>query len=662
MIGSKIDRYIIQKELGRGGMGVVYQAWDTKLECTVALKSVTPAFAHDEQARLRILREARTAAALNHPYICKIFDTVEQSSRIYVVMECCEGKTLERAELGIRKAIAVGIEIAEALEEAHAKGIIHRDLKPANVMLARSGHIKIMDFGLAKTLEKATSTPSFHGVESSATVSAEGQLVGTTPYMSPEQLRREDLDFRSDIFSFGVLLYELLTGQRPFYGKTAADTVASILSDEPEPMARYRRGIPQNLENAVRKMVAKHRDSRHQSAAQVRSDLSELLNEESLSQAVSHTSWSKKWLVASTLIILALVSLFAFRFFFKDQTGERRASETEAYPSSAENLEFFNKALRVSAGLSHSDNEQAIRLLEECVRRQPDYAPAHSALALEKLKRFWWYQGSPQLIDEALRHASHARQLDPGWVQAGVVSSIARTLQSSDPQPYLDLARILNERPDQSEATAWLSHFFIKAGDFDLAHELINRLNRMYPGTPYAGSMQALLATRQHAFVLARKQIRDLEFKFPNWDGIPSARAQRAIELQDVNLLQQAIDELVLLNPVDPSIIFWRSYVKSKPGSKLEQADLDTIRPHLEDYEFAALYAQICARQKDTEEALRWLEQSVEKGNYDIVQMRHPDFESLKDDPRFEELKRSLHDKISKMTVEMKPLILKPKK
>lgn len=281
MVGSTLGHYRVLEQLGHGGMGEVYLAHDTNLDRKVALKFLPDALEQDPVAKKRLLREARSAAALDHPYICKVYEIVESEGKTFIAMEHVEGETLaERlaaGPLGTRQAIKVAEEIAEALECAHNGRIIHRDLKPANIMLSTDGHTKVLDFGLAKRGVTETYKP-----DEEATVTAltrGGVTMGTLPYMSPEQARGETVDARSDIFSFGIVLYEMLTGVQPFRKSEPMDTAHAILHDDPSPLARYVDDTPDVLEHVVRKMLAKKPDDRYQIAHEVRTDLAQLRRE-----------------------------------------------------------------------------------------------------------------------------------------------------------------------------------------------------------------------------------------------------------------------------------------------------------------------------------------------------------------------------------------------
>ncbi len=281
LIGRTIAHYRIEEKIGQGGMGEVFLADDTSLHRKVALKFLPPEMQQTEVARKRLLREAHSAAVLDHPFICSIHEVGESEGKDFIVMEYVNGQTLRdrlgRGPLPLKEAIQIAGEVAEALEEAHEKKIIHRDLKPANIMLTRKGHAKVMDFGLAKQLIPPGGIESQE--QSVTTLSRSGMTLGTLAYMSPEQLRGETIDARSDIFSFGLVLYEMLTGVHPFRKESRMDTVAGILDKEPAPLSQYLEKPLEQLQQTVGKMLAKELVRRYSSIGEVRADLA-LLNKQ----------------------------------------------------------------------------------------------------------------------------------------------------------------------------------------------------------------------------------------------------------------------------------------------------------------------------------------------------------------------------------------------
>jgi TolB-like protein/cytochrome c-type biogenesis protein CcmH/NrfG len=349
--GTRLGRYEIRSQIGAGGMGEVYLGEDTQLGRRVAIKLLPTEIVSDEQARKRLVREARAAATLDHPNICSIYEVGEEDGLSFIVMQYLEGETLDvrmkRKSLDLSESLSIATQVADALAEAHTHGIVHRDIKPQNIIITPRGQAKVMDFGLAKAMPPTGVVDTEANTRSLLTTP--GVVLGTVPYMSPEQVRGERIDARSDIFSFGVVLYEMLSGRQPFANDSAAATASAILTHEPLPLARYCTDVPDELQRIVRKCLEKDRERRYQTMRDVAIDLDNCRREHETAQAtvsrgermtggVAVTTaasdvrkrkflLSRGALIAGTLLTLLIGVTLAYLFVFRRATTTARSPE-----------------------------------------------------------------------------------------------------------------------------------------------------------------------------------------------------------------------------------------------------------------------------------------------------------------------------------------------
>lgn len=499
-------------------MGEVYLAEDTKLNRRVALKLLPVDSQVNDQANKRLLREAQAAAKLDHPNICAVHEVAEEDGYTFIVMPYVEGDTLDlrlnRKPLEISESLAIATQVADALAEAHAHGIIHRDIKPSNIIITPRGQAKVMDFGLAK-LSAATVSDSEDSTQ--ALLTTPGMIIGTVPYMSPEQVKGEKLDARSDIFSFGAVLYEMLSGQRAFAAKSNAEIISAILTREPPPVHESLPTAPADLDQVISNCLKKDRRKRYQTMREVLIDLDNLrrtfelevnqvrarseaptsiISKEQLPKATTTASTiqitphsrllnsRRAWLAAAlALAIIAAASLLTLKYY----RGGSSAGATA--PTSAADLALRAKVLMKSE--NQEDNEKAIKVLQTAVAADPNFALAWAELARAYNSKTFYYapEQGKQLNADAQFAVEKALSIDPNLPEAHFVQGVVLWTHGNrfpHEQVVQAYKRALGLNPNLDEAHHQLGLVYFHIGLLDKGWAEIQKAVDLNPGNTYA--------------------------------------------------------------------------------------------------------------------------------------------------------------------------------
>jgi tetratricopeptide (TPR) repeat protein/predicted Ser/Thr protein kinase len=440
-INTTLSHYRIVSKIGAGGMGEVYLAQDTKLNRKVAIKFLPESLTADEQAIKRLVREAQAAARLDHPNICTIHEVSEADGRSFIVMQYIEGETLDsrmkRKPLDLSESLGIAAQVADALAEAHAHGIVHRDIKPSNIMITPRGKVKVLDFGLAKSINADVAVDA--EAQTATLLTQSGVVMGTVPYMSPEQLRGERLDGRSDIFSYGTVLYEIIGGRRPFEAQSLAEITSAILMRDPPPLQSNSNIIPAKLESLILRCLEKEPAQRYQTMVELLVDLDRVRSDRENGSVVAasndaptvrmaidrsrrRVNWrrlaqSRVAAAFGVLVILGLAITGYLRFFRSPTTSNKSITKYESSPA----YDTYLRAKVVIKSESQDEIENAIKLLKQALAIDPQFAPAWAALARAyNIKSFYFSapeEQRKQLNEDAAVAVEKALSLDPNLAE-----------------------------------------------------------------------------------------------------------------------------------------------------------------------------------------------------------------------------------------------------
>ena len=584
MVGQTVSHYRVIEELGSGGMGIIYKAEDQILGRQVALKFLSLS---DNLASARFLREARTASALNHPNICTIYEIGEHEGAPFIAMELLQGQTLEREiagrPLSMGPLLDLAIQIADALDAAHSQGILHRDIKPANLFVTARGQVKVLDFGLAKLLEPAsegaelaTATGGSHNL----LTTQPGTAMGTVAYMSPEQARGLDLDVRTDIFSFGLVLYEMATGERTFQGSTTAVIYDAILNREPTPPVQLNANVPFELQRIIGAAIEKDRDLRYQTIAAMRGDLEKVKSERATSQPSANPASGSRWayesqptgapappavpgpaasISKSSVAIAAGVAALVFGLMFaytRFEASQPPPAAASAVPAIADPAPEEMKASSAPAAVN------SVALAEPPAKKAEEAPPAVDEL--KDTVRVAQAKFDARLYDQALSDLT-----------AGVK---AYPSSPSAPSAYLLLARTYDQQKRPEDAMASYVELRSKFSNAPEAAEGTVALADL--------TLRSKQENRESAAVLL---LNDVILQHPKSPWAPRALLRRAgIEER----LRQRVVDAKLGTSVPAALVSYRMLVENYPTADGQDIALDRLAAMYEDLKRYELMAQ----------------------------------------------------------------------
>ena len=641
--GTRLGSYEVSAPIGAGGMGEVYRARDLKLGRDVAIKVLASSFTRDPERRRRFDREARILAALNHPGIASIYGYEASDGVDALILEFVDGPTLaERLTHGpfdVRDALTIGHQIADALAAAHAKGIIHRDLKPANVKLASDGRVKVLDFGLAKTFDEG-SNDVVQAALPTVTETHAGALLGTVAYMSPEQARGQRIDRQTDVWAFGCVLFEMLTGRLAFDGATTPDVFAQILEHEPQ-LDTLPDRTPAPVRQLIGQCLKKNRTDRLLDLADARLTLQETLNLLSPTPSAPARRFPARWLAVAAVLLIGIGGWIAIPRFMGG-SGEPRLSDGNRPSANAEANAYYERSL-LFGGVGTADHEQAQRMIERALQHDPAFAAARAEFAFFHVVPILSGRSyDASLFYTAETEARRALSNDPRCGRAHSVLALVYLLQGRKELVLGELEQALGENPNDPTALGWSVHFHQLNGDYDRALEQVDRLIRLWPlYWPARLNRGELLREQGDLAGAVREQERVLEQVSDNVDALTSL-ARAYIDSGDLPRARQTLERA---RAEQRQNFFWRggwALLLAREGQRsAARAEMDET---LQAYSAIQIFgpsaaADFYAATNDSDAALTWLDRAVRLGDdREEYLRRNPLLQNLRAHPRFQQI------------------------
>jgi tetratricopeptide (TPR) repeat protein/predicted Ser/Thr protein kinase len=629
MVGRTLGHYEVLEKLGEGGMGAVYRARDTKLGREVAVKVVGGADA-DQAARARLVREARTASALNHPNICTIYEVGEAEGQTYIAMELVEGRPLG-TNLPAEAVIRYGVQIADALIHAHERGVVHRDLKSANVLVTREGRVKVLDFGLAKRVDGG----------SEATLTQEGSVAGTLAYMAPEVLRGDPADQRSDLWALGVVLYEMVSGRRPFEGKTAYEVTSAILREAPPPLPE---GVPPGVRAVIEKCLAKEPGQRYQRAGEVRAALEAI---ERSSAAVPATAPPKKKLTrrqwaaaigapAATLGVGAVYFLSRRERVYEPKMSANREA-TELYQRGVHLL------------ITQFELDRARKLLERALELDPKFAHARAWYGFTAfLKVDSGMSNDPEWLYRAEAEVQQALRDDPAGARGHGALAAIYLYQGRKELARQQAERALSIDPWDPDGHTWMGNYHMYRGDYDAAQVFLKRLMDRDP-LFFPARMNWADVQRQRGDVAGaiRELEKILEQNPQNLYGLVLL-ALAHVSGGKIGEAKGSLEQVKASDRRNYLVRLVRSLVLALDG-KAEEArkelDAEVIK-YAELVILQVVVAQTYAALGEVDRSLEWLDRAARAGDERAEWFeREPTLAKVREHPRFRQILESIRNR-----------------